>query len=103
MVLIMKKSFEEYITFIENELGVKLLCWQKMALEAIYKGHCPYISGVRCGKVIMERAAEMLKEEMDLDMGNLPPRLYELDGYTGDIVMCYEHQDDRNEWEKRID
>lgn len=96
----MKKPFEAYLTFIENELGVKLLCWQKMALYAIYDGHCPYISGVRGGKVIMERAADMLKEEMDRDAGILPPRLYELDGYSTTVVMCDENWRENIEWEK---
>lgn len=96
----MKKPFEAYLTFIENELGVKLLCWQKMALRAIYDGHCPYISGVRNGKVIMYRAAELLKEEINRDAGNLPPRLAELDGYTADVVTCDEGWRDNIEWEK---
>ena len=91
MVLIMKKPFETYLSFIENELGVKLLHWQKMALHAIYDGHYPYIYGVRGGKVIMERAAEMLDEEINRDIGNLPPRLYELDGYAVNVVTCDEN------------
>lgn len=81
----MKKPFESYLAFIENELGIKLLCWQKMALHAIYDGHYPYISNIRNGKVIMYRAAQLLKEEMDRDDGCLPPRLYELDGYSADV------------------
>ena len=84
----MKKPFETYIAFIENELGVKLLNWQRIALEGIYNGYCPYISSVRGGKVIMERAAEMLTKEINRDTGNLPPRLYELDGYKADILLC---------------
>ena len=96
----MKKPFEDYLSFIENELGIKLLCWQKMALRAIYDGYYPYISGVRGGKVIMKRAAEMLKEEMNRDTGNLPPRLYELDGYAINVVTCDENWGENIEWEK---
>ena len=96
----MKKPFEDYLTFIENELGVKLLCWQKTALEAIYNGYCPYISGVRGGKMVMERAAKLLKEEMEQDTGNLPPRLYELDGYTTTVVTCDENWGENIEYEK---
>lgn len=96
----MKKPFETYLAFIENELGVKFLHWQKMALEAIYKGYCPYISGVRGGKVIMERAAEMLKEEIDRDIGNLPHRLYNLDGYSTAVVTCDENWGENIIWEK---
>ena len=91
----MKKPFEDYLVFIENKLGIKLLCWQKMALRAIYDGYYPYISGVRCGKVIMKRAAEMLKEEMDRDNGILP-WLYKPDGYTTDIVI-YDELEKENE------
>ena len=83
----MKKPFKTYIKFIENEFGIKLLHWQKMALEVIYNGYRPYISCVRGGKGIMERAAEVLKEEIDRDTGILPARLYELDGYTADVAI----------------
>ena len=98
----MKKPFETYITFIENELGVKLLCWQKMALEAVYKGYHPYISGVRNGKVIMKRAAELLKEEIDRDIGTIPPRSYAPDGYTIDVVACDENWGENIIWEKEV-
>ena len=99
----MKKPFDDYLTFIENELGVQLLCWQKMALRAVYDGHYPYISGGRGGKVIMERAEEMLKEEMDRDTGNLIPRLYELDGYSTTVVTCDENWEKILNGKRRID
>ena len=86
----MKKPFEAYITFIENELGVQLLCWQKVALEAIYNGHLPCISNIRNGKMVMYVAAQLLKEEMERDGESLPPRLYELDGYVINVVTCDE-------------
>ena len=96
----MKKPFETYLTFIENELGCKLICWQQMALHAIYDGHYLCISNIRNGKVIMYRAAQLLKEEMNRDAGNLPPRLYELDGYSADAAMCDEGWRENIEWEK---
>ena len=96
----MKKPFETYLNFIENELGVQLLCWQKMALHAIYDGHYPYISNIRNGKVIMYQAAKLLKEEMERDAGNLPPYLYELDGYAVNVVTCDENWGENIEWEK---
>jgi hypothetical protein len=83
----MKKPFEDYLTFIENQLGVELLYWHKMVLKAVYDGCHPYVYGVRNGKMIMEKEAKLLKEEMDRDIGNLPPHLYKLDGYTTDIVI----------------
>ena len=52
------------------------------------------------GKVIMERAAEMLKEEMDRDAGNLPPRLHELEDYSVTVMTCDENWGENIEWEK---
>ena len=83
----MKKSFEDYLGFIENELGCKLFDWQKTMLRAIYDGKYPIVQGRLCGKFAAYRAAEILKEEMARDNGCLPARLYELDGYTTDNVI----------------
>lgn len=96
----MKKPFEEYLTFIENELGVQLLCWQKTVLQAIYDGKHPYISCVRSGKVIMDLAAKLLTEEINRDTGNLPKRLYELDGYAVNVVTCDENWGENVIWER---
>ena len=97
----MKKPFEDYITFIENELGCKLLDWQKQILRNEYEGkHYCYHFGRISGKYVLYRAAKLLKEEMDRDTGNLPPRLYELDGYTADVMTCDEGWRDNIEWEK---
>ncbi len=100
VVLIMKKSFETYLSFIENELGVQLLCWQKTALRAIYDGYYPHISNIRNGKVMMYQATKLLSEEMNRDVGILPPRLYEIDGYTVDVVTYDENWGENIEWEK---
>lgn len=92
----MKKPFETYLSFIENQLGVQLLCWQKMVLQAIYDGHYPYVSGVRCGKSTMIQAVDLLRDEIARDVGDLPSWQYELDGYTTNIVTY----DDDIKWKK---
>ena len=97
----MKKPFETHITFIEHELGVKLLDWQKDVLLHIYNGNLGRIYfGRRCGITMLTRAALMLYEEMARDTGNLPHRLYELEGYTTTVVMCDEDWGENIEWEK---
>ena len=96
----MKKPFKDYIYFIENELGVKLLYWQEMVLHAIYDGKYPTISCVRNGKTIIDKAAEMLYEEINRDAGILPPRLYEPDGYSTTVATCDENWGENIEWEK---
>jgi hypothetical protein len=83
----MKKLFETYISFIENECGYKLLHWQKTVLREIYDGKYPIVQGRLYGKFDVYRAAEMLEKEMARDSGCLPARLYELDGYTTDVVI----------------
>ena len=82
-----KRTFEQYLSFIENTLDVKLLDWQKTILRSIYNGERPIFTGFRSGKTVLYKSARMLKEEMDRDNGNLPPRLYELDGYSIDTVI----------------
>lgn len=96
----MKKHFEAYLTFIENELGVKLLDWQKIVLRAVYDGEYPVVQGRLGGKLIAERATEMLKEEINRDTGVLPHRMYDLDGYSADTAMCDESWNENIEWEK---
>lgn len=88
-----KKPFEDYLAFIEHELGCKLLAWQKTVLREIYDGKYPIVQGRLCGKFAVYRAAQMLKEEMARDSECLPARLYELDGYTTDVVVY-------DEWKK---
>ncbi len=96
----MKKPFEDCLAFIEHELGCKLLDWQKTVLREIYDGKYPIVQGRLGGKFVAYRAAEMLKEEMNRDNGNLLPRLYELDGYNADVVTCDEGWGDNIEWKK---
>ena len=97
----MKKSFEAYLAFIENELGCKLLDWQKTILRNEYEGkHYCYNFGRISGKYVLYQAARMLKEEIDRDGGCLPARLYELDGYSTTVVMCDENWGENIAWEK---
>lgn len=96
----MKKPFETYLAFVENELGCKLFDWQKIALREIYDGKYPIVQGRLCGKFVAHRAARLLKEEMERDNGNLQPRLYELDGYTADVLTCDEGWRENIEWDK---
>jgi hypothetical protein len=84
----MKKPFEQYLAFIEHELGYKLCDWQKSVLREVYDGkNYRYYFGRLNGITMLYRAAEMLKEEMARDTECLPARLYELDGYMTDTVI----------------
>ena len=92
-----KKPFEHYLAFIEHELGCKLLDWQKFVLREIYDGKYPIVQGRLCGKFAIYRAVEMVKEEFARDSGCLPARLYELNGYTTDVVMYDEPKKENNQ------
>ena len=97
----MKKPFEAYITLIENILEFKLFSWQKDVLFHIYNGDLGRIYfGRRGGITMLTTAALIMYEEMARDTGNLPPRLYELDGYTADVVTCDEGWRENIEWER---
>lgn len=96
----MKKPFEDYLDFIENELGFKPLYWQEMVLRAIYDGKYHVVSCVRNGKTIIDKAAQLLKEEMDRDNGSLLPWTYKPDGYSTTVVTCDENWGENIEWEK---
>ena len=97
----MRRPFEAYITLIENEFGVQLFDWQKDVLRHIYDGNLGRLCfGRQCGITLLTRAALILYEEMARDAGNLPPRLYELDGYSIAVVTCDENWGENIEWEK---
>lgn len=83
----MKKPFEDYLAFIENDLGCKLLDWQKIILHEIYDGKHPVVYRRLGGKFVALRAAELLKEEMERDTGNFLTRLYKLDDSATDLVI----------------
>ena len=83
-----KKPFETHLAFIENELNLKLFDWQKQVLRNEYEGkRYSYHFSRTLGKYVLLEAARIFKEEMKRDAGSLSPRLYELDGYTTDIVI----------------
>lgn len=97
----MKKPFEAYITLIENVLEAKLFQWQKDVLLQIYNGNFGRICFARQqGITMLDTAALLLCDLMNRDAGNLPPYLYELDGYTADTTMCDEDWRENIEWEK---
>lgn len=75
MVMIMsycKKSFEEYIDFIENKLGVKLFEFQKQLLRETYecKYYYHYAPGRLYGLSILREAMKILMEQMEKENQN---------------------------------
>ena len=96
----MKKSFEDYLSFLENNLGYQLFKSQKSLLREVYEGKRYYYCANRYTDThwlydVMRR----LKEEMDRDESNLLPWVYKLDGYSTDIVL-YDEDFKNTEWEK---
>lgn len=89
----MKKPFEEYIAFLENDLGYQFFESQKALMRQVYEGKRVYHCANRyCNTHWLYDAMRRLKEEMDRDNGILP-WFYKLDGYTMDTVIY-------DEWEK---
>lgn len=65
MVLIMK-TFEDCLSYIENELGVQLLDWQKEALYYYHEHLYTYIHLPKAsGKTVLKRAIKLLDEKDD--------------------------------------
>ena len=59
----MKVTFEEKIEYIEGILGVKLLDWQRTALENMDKGEpMTYMNGRAIGRKVFLKAAILLNE-----------------------------------------
>ena len=97
----MKKSFESYLTLVENVLEIKLFKWQKDVLLHIYNGDLGRICFARRqGITMLDTAAVILCDLMNRDAGNIPPYRYELDGYSTDTVTCDEGWRENIEWEK---
>ena len=97
----MRKTFEDYLTLIENVLEFKLFSWQKDVLLHIYNGDMGRLCFARQqGITMLDTAALILCDAMNRDDGNLPPYRYELDGYSADNVMCDENWGENIEWEK---
>ena len=56
-------TFEDYLYFIENELGISMLYWQKECLRMIYENKPYDIPGGRgCGRTVFKKAAKLLEE-----------------------------------------
>lgn len=60
----MKKTFEYYLSLIENQIGISMLSWQEEALRMIYENKSDYyISRARgCGRTVFKKAAKLLEE-----------------------------------------
>lgn len=56
------KTFEVCLSFIENELGVQLLAWQKEALQHMYENKPYYFIPGRGGGLTMFNKAQILLE-----------------------------------------
>lgn len=88
-----KKPFEDYLDFLEKDLGYQFFEFQKALMRQVYEGKRVYYCANRyCNTHWLYDATRRLKEEMDRDNGILP-WFYKLDGYTTDTVIY-------DEWEK---
>lgn len=66
-----KYTFEEYLSFIENQLGIQLLDYQKYILEKAYNYECVYFIPARTmWKENLFQAQKILKELMEKDDEN---------------------------------
>jgi hypothetical protein len=66
-----KYTFEDYLSFIEDKLGLQLLSWQKDFLQKMYNGEYDcYMSGRGIGKTVAYKAGEILKELMNKENNN---------------------------------
>ncbi len=65
--MVKKYTFEEYLSFIEDKMDIKLFDWQKEVLRMIHEGktYC-CISGMpRCGLTVFKDTTKLLKELME--------------------------------------
>lgn len=82
-----KKPFEEYLGFVETQMSIKLLDWQKAILRESYEKPKHYYCINRWSDMHWcYEALRLLSEEMDRD-GGILPWFYKLDGYTTDVVI----------------
>lgn len=97
----MKKPFEEYLAFLENDLGYKFFESQKALMRQVYEGKHVYYCANRYGNTYwLYDAMRRLKEEMDRDVNNLLPWTYKPDGYTTTVTTCDGNWGENIEWEK---
>lgn len=67
----MDKTFEDYLSFIEDELGIQLLDWQKEFLQQIYNGKTPYyMPGRAIGRKTVGKAEKILNKLMAKENSN---------------------------------
>ena len=97
----MKKPFEDYLDFLENDLGYQFFDSQKALLREVYEGKQLYYCSNRYTDThwlydVMRR----FKEEMDRDEGNLLPWAYKLDGYTTTVMTYDENWGENIIWAK---
>ena len=96
----MKKPFEDYLSFLENDLGYQFFEFQKALMREVYEDkHLYYCVNRYHGKHWLYDAMRKLKEEMDRDDG-LFPHQYKLDDYSTTVVTCDENWGENIEWEK---
>lgn len=92
----MKKPFEDYLAFLENDLGYQFFESQKALMRQVYEGKRYYYCGTRYSDHHwLYEVMRMLKEKMNRDSGILP-WLYKLDGYTTDVVVYDELEKENN-------
>ena len=82
-----KRPFEEYLAFLENDLGYQFFDFQKALRRQVYEGkHVYYCANRYCNTHWLYDAMRRLKEEIDRDNGILP-WLYRPDGHTTEVVI----------------
>lgn len=97
----MKKPFEDYLSFLENDLGYQFFDFQKALLREVYEGKRYYYCANRYTDTHwLYDVMRKLKEEMDRDNESLLPWTYKLDGYSATVVTCDENWRENIEWEK---
>ena len=83
----MNKPFEDYLGFIETQMSVELLEWQKAILREHYEKPKHYYCSTRWSDMHWcYEALRLLSEEMERDNGYLP-WLYKPEGYTTEVVI----------------
>lgn len=94
-------KFEDYLDFLENDLGCKLFDYQKELLRKTYEDKRLYYCTNRYSDTHwLYNIMRKLKEEMNRDSGGWLPWTYKPDGYSTAVVMCDENWGEDIEWEK---
>jgi hypothetical protein len=83
----MKRPFEDYLGFIETQLSIELLGWQKTILRENYEKPKRYYCINRWSDMHWcYEALRLLSEETERDSG-YTPCFYKSDGYTTEVVI----------------